>query len=75
MVGARAILRTADTPTQARRTLAEQSVEELLGRAAEMDAMAATATTIDVKHSLEKLALRFRALAEERRAREGNRPD
>ena len=60
---------------QARRTLAEQSVEELLGRAAEMDAMAATATTIDVRHSLEKLALRFRALAEERRAREGIRPD
>lgn len=37
--------------------------------------MAATATTIDVRHSLEKLALRFRALAEERRAREGERPD
>ncbi len=37
--------------------------------------MAATATTIDVRHSLEKLALRFRALAEERRAREGDRLD
>jgi len=37
--------------------------------------MAATATTIDVRHSLEKLAVRFRALAEERRAREAERQD
>jgi hypothetical protein len=40
-----------------------------------MDAMAATATTIDVKHSLQKLAARFRALAEERRARGGEKSD
>jgi hypothetical protein len=75
LVGGRAILRTADTPSQARRTLAEQSAEELLGRAAEMHAMAATATTIDVKQALEKLAVRFRALAEERRSRGGNESD
>jgi hypothetical protein len=73
--GDRAIQRTMDKPMQARRTLAEQSVEELLGRAAEMDAMAATATTMDVRHSLEKLALRFRALAEDRRLRGDNRSD
>lgn len=60
---------------QARRTLAEQSVEELLGRAAEMDAMAATASTVHVKNALEKLALRFRALAEERRAQMAKQPD
>jgi hypothetical protein len=53
------------------RPLAAQSAEELLGRAAELDAMAATATTIAVKQSLERLAVRFRALAEERRSRRG----
>jgi hypothetical protein len=40
-----------------------------------MDAMAATATTLDVKHSLQKLALRFRALADERRLRVGEQSD
>ena len=40
-----------------------------------MDTMAATATTVDVRHSLQKLALRFRALAEERRLHGCERSD
>jgi hypothetical protein len=40
----------------------------------ELEAMAAAATTNAVQASLQKLASRFRALAEERRLREGGTP-
>jgi hypothetical protein len=52
--------------TVPRKPLSCLTAEELLSRAAELDAMAATATTSVVQQSLELLAQRFRVLAAER---------
>jgi hypothetical protein len=48
-------------------TPSQRTSEELLLLAEEMDALASTAITGSVKQTLETLALRYRALAAERR--------
>lgn len=52
--------------------LAERAADELLARAVELRAMAATATTQDVVRALQVLADRYVALAERRRAEEAH---
>lgn len=52
------------------RPLPQYTIAQLLARAAELDAMAATASTQAVKEALERLAARFRAAAEQRAANE-----
>lgn len=49
-----------------RKSISHYTVAELLLRAAEFDAMAATARTIETKLALEALAARFRILASAR---------
>ncbi len=46
--------------------LGQRTAEELLAMAGEMEAMALTATTASVQQALERLAVRYRALAVER---------
>lgn len=57
----------------ARRPLAELTLPQLLERVSELEAMAATATTVPVKTALEKLASRFLALADRRAAEMSDR--
>ena len=60
--------------TSERKSLTENTVEELLQMADEFDAMAARASTQDAKHALERLAARFRIYAAERARRQRNGP-
>lgn len=48
--------------------LGKRTADQLLGNAVELEGMAATASTEQVKRSLQRLADRYRALAETRRA-------
>jgi hypothetical protein len=56
------------------RPLPQYTIEQLQARAAEFDAMAATASTQAVKEALERLAARFRAAAAQRAAIESVLP-
>lgn len=56
----------AETMIPGRTPLGKRTAEQLFANAAELDAMAQTATTADVKRSLETLAVRYRTLAEQR---------
>jgi hypothetical protein len=56
-----------------RTPLGKRTAEQLFANAAELDAMALTATTPEVKRSLETLAVRYRTLAEQRLAEQMGR--
>lgn len=55
--------------TRERKSLVENTVEELLGIADEFDTLAASAATPDAKEALDKLATRFRIFAAGRASR------
>jgi hypothetical protein len=57
-----------------KRTLASNTVEELLQMADEFDAMAARAATPDARQALERVATRFRIFAAARPAHGPDRP-
>ena len=58
--------------TSERKSLAENTVEELLQMADEFDAMAARASTQDARHALARLGARFRIFAAGRASRQRN---
>ena len=57
---------TVVTMIPGRTPLGKRTAEQLFANAAELDSMALTATTPDVRRSLETLAARYRTLAEQR---------